>query len=109
MVFPPLQTEQASFPALRFPVGPSYFDRADLSFPTVERTSGTKPPSSAFSTSSVGDQFLWLTLAAFTVSAPLQNGVWLLCCLCPPSHALAFSHPSRVEWYRSSLIPIGDL
>ena len=45
------------------------------------------------STSSFGDQFRWLTLAAFTLSARLQNGVWLLCCLCPPSHTLAFSRP----------------
>ena len=28
-----------SFPALRFPVGPRYFDRADSSLPTAERTS----------------------------------------------------------------------
>jgi hypothetical protein len=36
----PLQTEQASFPALCFPVGPHDSDWANLSLPTVERTSG---------------------------------------------------------------------
>ncbi len=70
-----------------------------------QRGAPTRRSSSAFPASSVSDQFVRLTLATFTLSAPLQCGIWLLCCLCPPSRVLAFSHPLRVKRYRSSLIP----
>jgi len=69
------------------------------------RGAPVRRPSSAFPAASVGDHFIRLTLATFTVSAPLQCGIWLLCRLCPPFHTLAFSRPLRVKWCWSSLIP----
>ena len=46
-----------------------------------------------------------LSWQTFTVSAPLQRGVWLLRCLRPLSCALAFSHPCRVKQCQSSSVP----
>src|SRR5215468_692769 len=59
--FPPLQTEQARFRALRFPVGPVDSGRADSPLPTERCTSRTGP-SSAFPSASVGFPFDRLTL-----------------------------------------------
>ena len=46
--------------------------------------------------------FPWQT---FTLSWSLQPGVWLLRCLCPLSHSLAFSRPLRARWCESSPVP----
>src|SRR5215467_11255334 len=51
--FPPLQTEQARFRALRFPVGPVDSGRAESSLPT-ERCTSRRGLSSAFRSASVG-------------------------------------------------------
>src|SRR5215468_6636730 len=59
--FPPLQTEQARFRALRFPVGPVDSGRADSSLPT-ERCTSLRGLSSAFLSTSVGFPFDRLTL-----------------------------------------------
>src|SRR5262252_3847139 len=59
--FPPLQTEQARFRALRFPVGPIDSGRADSPLPT-ERCTSLTGPSSAFLSVSVDFLFGRLTL-----------------------------------------------
>src|SRR5215510_5209439 len=59
--FPPLQTEQARFRALRFPVGPVDSGRAD-SLSLTERCTSLSGPSSAFLSASVGFLFDRLTL-----------------------------------------------
>ena len=61
--FPPLQTEQARFRALRFPVGPVDSGRADSPLPT-ERCTSRKGPSSACLSASVHFLFDRLTLTA---------------------------------------------
>ena len=48
------------------------------------------------------EDFSWQT---FTVSWPLPPGIWLLCCLRPLSHSLAFSRPFRARWCESSPVP----
>src|SRR4030095_790477 len=58
--FPPLQTEQARFRALRFPVGPVDSGRADSPLPT-ERCTSLTGPASAFLSASV--HFLFDRLA----------------------------------------------
>ena len=45
-----------------------------------------------------------LSWQTFTVSAPLQLGIWLLRCLRPLSCALAFSRPGWVEQFQSSSV-----
>ena len=42
-----------------------------------------------------GPSYLPLSFSwqSFTMSRPLQPGIRLLCCLCHPSHTLAFSRP----------------
>ena len=59
--FPPLQTEQARFRALRFPVGPVDSGRTDSPLPT-ERCTSLEGPSSAFPSASVSFPFDRLTL-----------------------------------------------
>src|SRR5215470_19099283 len=59
--FPPLQTEQARFRALRVPVGPVDSGRAESSLPT-ERCTSLRGLSSAFLSASVGFPFDRLTL-----------------------------------------------
>src|SRR5215470_3779284 len=59
--FPPLQTEQARFRALRFPVGPVDSGRAESPLPT-ERCTSLRGLSSAFLSASVGFPFDKLTL-----------------------------------------------
>jgi len=46
-----------------------------------------------------------LSWQTFTLSAPLQRGIWLLRCLRPLSCALAFSRPCRVKQCQSSSVP----
>jgi len=53
--------------------------------------------------------FTDLPWRTFTLSGPLQPGLWLLRRLGPPSRVLAFSHPLQVEWYGSSLLPLIDV
>jgi hypothetical protein len=45
----------------------------------------------------------------FTLSYPLQAGIRLLRRLCPLLRLLAFSQPSRVKRYQSSLIPTEEV
>jgi len=53
--------------------------------------------------------FTDLPWRTFTLSAPLQRGVWLLRRLGPLSRVLAFSHPLRVLRLQSSLLPLPDV
>jgi hypothetical protein len=53
--------------------------------------------------------FLDLPWRAFTLSCPLQTGVWLLRRLGSLSRVLACSHPLRVKRLQSSLIPMQDV
>jgi hypothetical protein len=46
---------------------------------------------------------------AFTLSSPLQAGIWLLRRLCPLSRTLAFWRPLQGERYQSSLIPTEEV
>ena len=45
----------------------------------------------------------------FTLSSPLQAGIWLLRRLCPLSRPLAFSRPLQAKRYQSSLIPTEEV
>ena len=49
----------------------------------------------------------WLSWQSFVLSIPLQDGLWLLCCLRPLSCTLAFSRPFRARQYQSSPVPRG--
>ncbi len=53
--------------------------------------------------------FLDLPWRTFTLSAPLQRGLWLRRRLGPPSRVLACSHPLRVLRLQSSLRPLPDV
>ncbi len=53
--------------------------------------------------------FTDLPWRTFTLSAPLQPGVWLRRRLGPLSRVLVFSHPLRVLRLQSSLLPLPDV
>jgi len=53
--------------------------------------------------------FTGLPWQSFTMSLPLQQGVWLLRCLRPPVRALAFSRPTTWDMrHGSSPVPAGE-
>src|SRR6516162_2839853 len=73
--FPPLQTEQARFRALRFPVGPVDSGRADSPLPT-ERCTSLEGPSSAFLSTSVDFHLDRLTLAVLHLVLAITARHW---------------------------------
>src|SRR5215470_6433938 len=93
--FPPLQTEQARFRALRFPVGPVDSERAE----SPRRLRGAPAPrdhhllSSPHPLTSILTGLPW---RSFTLSWPLQPGLGLLRRLRPPSRTRAFWRPTKV-------------
>lgn len=107
--FPLPQTERATFTALRFPVGPRYSGSADSKRPS-ERCTSRKGLSSAFLSCPFALFSFGLPWRTFTLSWPLQPGIWLLRRLRLPCRTLAFSRPtSWVKRYGSSPVPIVDV
>jgi hypothetical protein len=108
-VFPPFQTERAPCNALRFPVGPVDFGRADSSSPTERRTSH-QGPSSAFPSASVGFPFDRLTLTDLHHVLVITTKPWATTPP-PPSvpRARIFAPHCWAKPARSSPVPIDDV